>query len=61
MASIAGGQRVGLVDANVVRVLARVFQRREDAKQGARLYAALADRLVAPQRPGCFNQVWPSA
>ncbi len=59
IASIAGNQRVAVNDANVVRVLARLRRLAGDQKSGTlvKLNAQLADSLVDPHRPGCFNQV----
>ena len=47
-----------LVDANVVRVLSRVFGLRGDPKSAANAAAlwALAEQLVPPEAPGDFNQ-----
>ncbi|HLV78642.1 MAG TPA: A/G-specific adenine glycosylase [Chthonomonadaceae bacterium] len=47
-----------LVDANVVRVLSRVFGLRGDPKSGANAAAlwSLAGQLVPPEAPGDFNQ-----
>ena len=59
IASIAGNEQVAVVDANVVRVLARLRRLTGDQKSKAmvQLNAQLADSLVDPDRPGCFNQV----
>ena len=59
IASIAGNQQVAVVDANVVRVLARLRTLSGDQKSKSmvQLNARLADSLVDPDRPGCFNQV----
>jgi adenine-specific DNA glycosylase len=57
IASIACSERVAVVDANVVRVLARLRCLAGDPKQATRLHAALADALLDPARPGDFNQV----
>ena len=50
---------MAVVDANVVRVLARLRRLAGDPKSSAmsKLNARLADTLVDPDRPGCFNQV----
>ena len=58
IASIAGNERVAVVDANVVRVLARLRKLSGDSKSNTavKLHAGLADALVDPDRPGCFNQ-----
>ena len=59
MASIAGGQQVAVVDGNVVRVLSRLRTLAHDpsSKEAVKLHAQLANLLVDPTRPGCFNQV----
>ncbi|KAK9809860.1 hypothetical protein WJX72_000467 [[Myrmecia] bisecta] len=58
MASIACNQPVAVVDANVVRVLARLRRLSADPRSGAsvKLHALLANALVDPDRPGDFNQ-----
>ncbi len=59
IASIAFREPVAVVDGNVVRVLARVGGVREtfrDAGAAAKSFAALADALVDPRRPGDHNQ-----
>lgn len=56
MASIAAGERVAVVDANVMRILARLRCLDWDLKSTKR-YSALAATLVDPQRPGDLNQV----
>ncbi len=50
---------MAVVDANVVRVLARLRRLSGDQKSSGmvKLNAQLADALVDPVRPGCFNQV----
>ncbi|HEX6764302.1 MAG TPA: A/G-specific adenine glycosylase [Polyangiaceae bacterium] len=58
VASIAFGERVPVVDGNVVRVLTRLFALRGDpgrAPLRARIWKT-ASELVAPERPGDFNQ-----
>jgi A/G-specific adenine glycosylase len=58
VASIAFGERVPVVDGNVVRVLTRLFALRGDpgrAPLRARLWEIAAE-LVSPRRPGDFNQ-----
>ena len=57
IASIACSERVAVVDANVVRVLARLRRLAGDPKQAAKLHARLAEELLDPARPGDFNQV----
>ena len=59
IASIAFGEPVAVVDGNVVRVLARldgVRAKLRDSSSAAKLFAARADELVDPARPGDFNQ-----
>ena len=46
-----------MVDANVVRVLARLRRLAGDPKLAVKEHAALADVLLDPDRPGDFNQV----
>lgn len=60
IASIGGNQCVAVVDANVVRVLARLRKLSGDQKSSGmvKLNTRLADALVDPVRPGCFNQVF---
>jgi A/G-specific adenine glycosylase len=58
VASIAFGERVPLVDGNVIRVLTRLFALRGDpgrAPLKGRLWQ-LAAELVPARRPGDFNQ-----
>ena len=59
MASIAAGEHVAAVDANVVRVLSRLRCLTADptVKAGKLLHARLGELLVDPDRPGDFNQV----
>ena len=59
VASIAAGEPVAVVDANVVRVLARLRCLAEDSSgsAAARLHAQLAGQLLEPSRPGDLNQV----
>ena len=59
IASIAGNEKVAVVDANVVRILARMHTLTGDtkSKDAAKQLASLAQDLVDPDRPGCFNQV----
>jgi A/G-specific adenine glycosylase len=57
VASIAFGEPVGLVDGNVARVLARLFAIEEDMRgRGMRRAESLADRIVAREDPGAWNQ-----
>ena len=53
VASIAFGEPAAVVDGNVERVLARLFAWQEP-QRGAAWQAA--QRLLAPERPGDFNQ-----
>ncbi len=58
VASIAFGERVPVVDGNVVRVLTRLFALRGDpgrAPLRSRLWS-VASELVPEKRPGDFNQ-----
>ncbi len=58
IASIALGERAAVVDGNVQRVLARVFDIRhciDTAATRQRLWG-LAESLVTPRSPGDFNQ-----
>lgn len=58
IASIAFGLDAAVLDGNVKRVLARVFDIRDDVKSSAgekRLWA-LAEQLVPPGRAGDYNQ-----
>lgn len=59
IASIAGNEVVAVVDANVVRVLARLRKLNGDihGNTATKQLAVLANNLVDPDRPGCFNQV----
>ena len=52
---------MAVVDANVVRVLARLRRLGADQKSSGmvKLNTQLANALVDPVRPGCFNQVLP--
>jgi A/G-specific adenine glycosylase len=58
IASMAYGERAAVVDGNVARVLARMFEVSEDAKSsaGQRKLWALAESLVPEDAPGDFNQ-----
>ncbi|MDA1195257.1 MAG: A/G-specific adenine glycosylase [Planctomycetota bacterium] len=58
VASIAFGRRAAVVDGNVVRVLARYLGERGLHTQAAtkRRIQAAADALLAPRRPGDWNQ-----
>ena len=46
-----------MVDANVVRILARLRRLAGDPKLAVKQHAVLADALLDPDRPGDFNQV----
>jgi len=56
--SIAYGIPLAVVDGNVARVLSRLYMLKEDFKsgKGRRKFQGLADALLAPRRPGDFNQ-----
>ena len=57
IASIAYGEAVGLVDGNVARVLARIFAIPDDMRRGGmKIAEALAERIVAKEDPGAWNQ-----
>ena len=58
IASIAFNQPEPVVDGNVIRVLARVFDLDADPSTGAgkTLFWQLARRLLSQDRPGDFNQ-----
>jgi A/G-specific adenine glycosylase len=57
IASIACSERVAVVDANVVRILARLRCMVGNPRAAAKEHAALAEALLDPDRPGDFNQV----
>ena len=56
--SIAYGGRLGVVDGNVARVLARIEAVRGDLREGKRWkeLQSSANRLLSPQCPGDWNQ-----
>lgn len=58
VASIAFGEAVAVLDANVERVLARLLRFEEDVRTPAakRHLLGEAGALLAPRRPGDFNQ-----
>jgi len=58
IASIAFGERAPVLDGNVKRVLARLFNigRNIDEARTQKLLWAVAERLVPPRVPGEFNQ-----
>lgn len=58
IASIAFGERVPVVDGNVKRVLARLFDvgASVDAPRTVRCLWEIAGKLVPPTEPGLFNQ-----
>lgn len=58
IASISLGERIAVVDANVMRILARLRCLDWDLKN-VKQYGKLANALVDPHRPGDFNQVIP--
>lgn len=55
MASIAAGESVAVVDANVMRILARLRCLDWEVKS-VKQYSTVAQKLVDPNRPGDFNQ-----
>ncbi len=59
IASIACGQPVAVMDANVIRVVSRLFTIKGDPGQREVLDTlnAAAAKLLDPARPGDFNQV----
>ncbi len=58
VASIAYGRPVAVVDGNVMRVLTRFLEERGDSTKAAarRTVARAAQQLLAPRRPGDWNQ-----
>ena len=56
--SIAFAEKLAVVDGNVVRVLARLFQEKENSKSnsGKKRFQNLADILLSHSRPGDFNE-----
>lgn len=56
MASIAAGQPVAAVDANVMRILSRLRCLDWEFKC-VKQYSQIAEQLVDPNRPGDLNQV----
>jgi A/G-specific adenine glycosylase len=58
IASIAFGEKVAVVDGNVVRVMARLRAVSGDPRSGAatKLFNKLANEAIDPVRPGDFNQ-----
>jgi A/G-specific adenine glycosylase len=56
--SIAFGKNHAVVEGNVARVVARLEALRGDLREGARweLLQRTADRLLAPEAPGAWNQ-----
>jgi len=54
--SIACGEPLPAVDANVIRVLARLFALQGDATEVQREVAARAREVLPEERPGDFNQ-----
>lgn len=56
--SIAYGIPLAVLDGNVARVLSRLYARKEDFRShaGKEKFLRLADSLLAPRRPGDFNQ-----
>lgn len=60
IASIAYQEPVAAVDGNVARVISRLFAVEEDvlSPAGKAKLQRIADALLAPRRPGDFNQAW---
>ncbi|MEX0890508.1 MAG: A/G-specific adenine glycosylase [Balneolaceae bacterium] len=58
ISSISFGEPRAAVDGNVIRVLSRYFQIEEDIRKSGtrREIQSLADAVLAPERPGDFNQ-----
>ncbi len=58
IASIAHGKQVSLVDGNVLRVLARLFNLKDDISRPETIkkFYRIADSLVPEKTPGQFNQ-----
>lgn len=58
IASIAQGERVAVVDGNVIRVIARMRRVAGDPRSAAmtKLFADAAGQVLDPERPGDFNQ-----
>ena len=58
IASIVFHEPVPVVDGNVIRVLARLRMIDENPKTTKiqKLFWELAEKIVDPERPGCFNQ-----
>lgn len=55
MASIAANEHVAVVDANVMRILARL-RCLDWSLKSIKRYSKVAEVLLDPQRPGDFNQ-----
>jgi A/G-specific adenine glycosylase len=58
IASLAFGEAAAVVDGNVIRVLSRLYALTDEAASaaGRKQVQALADSLLAPDRPGEFNE-----
>ena len=58
ISSIAFGECIAAVDGNAYRVLGRIFaiDTPFDTTVGKHLYQQLANSMIAPERPGDFNQ-----
>jgi len=58
VASIAFGEAVAVLDANVVRVIARLLAETDDVTRAParRRLESVASELLDPERPGDFNQ-----
>ena len=55
MASIAANERIAAVDANVMRIFARLRCLAWELK-AVKQYSLVAEQVVDPVRPGDFNQ-----
>ncbi|MGX8717046.1 MAG: A/G-specific adenine glycosylase [bacterium] len=59
IASIAFHEKVAVVDGNVIRVLARIFNMQavfQSKDSAVKLITPLANELIAPEHPGDFNE-----
>lgn len=54
--SIAFNDAAAAVDGNVIRVVSRLRALKGDPRKLAALHSDLAQQLLDPVRPGCFNQ-----
>jgi A/G-specific adenine glycosylase len=60
IASIANNERVAAVDGNVARIVARLFEIRDNILEPKTLDIVwqIAEQIVPRSRPGDFNQAW---